>query len=379
MRSARCLELAVLGGGKDMDDMLDRRLTRRDILRLGAYGAVAGSLAACAPAALPSSPATSGSAPITTPPASPVTIPSQVALKLGHGFTVDHPLHITWLEMAQAINLRTEGAVKIDFFPNSTRGTQAELKDQLALGAPIIIGYAFADGAVHVPDWAIFEAPFNFASHEEAVKVAKSPLFDELAEQLFETVGWRIIARNFDNGPRHIINKARAVTVPADLQGLKIRVPQVPIYVDMINVLGATPVPLPLPEIYTGLQQGLIDGAEGQVASSLSLNLQEVAKHFALTGHIWQNAGMAGGTFYNSLSADLRTIIEEEASKSGDVYWSRVDASTAQGLDRMRAAGVAVTEIDVAPWRAATEPVYEKLAPTLTPGVIDRFRTIRDG
>jgi tripartite ATP-independent transporter DctP family solute receptor len=282
--------------------------------------------------------------------------------------------------MAQAINVRTNGEVTLEIYPNSTLGTDVELREQMVLGAPLITGYAWGSAAEHVPELALFEAPFNFSSHEEAVKVAESDLMDELAEELYEKAGFQIIARNYDNGPRHIINRLRDVAVPADLAGLKFRVPQAPIYVDTFTALGATPVPLALPEIYPGLQQGLIDGAEGFVSSIVDLKFDEVAKHLTTSGHIWQNAGMVGGKFYNALPEDLRMIIEEEARNAGEVYSAANAQAATRGLAKMTGeSGVTVTEVDLDVWRAAAEPVYEKMRPTLRAGVIERFRDLRDG
>jgi tripartite ATP-independent transporter DctP family solute receptor len=374
-----------------MGEIFDRKLERREFLQLGAFAAVAATLAACSPAALASptsasaAPASSGSAapasgglPSSSVPAPSVVSRAPIHLKLGHGFTVDSLNHKTWLEMAQAVNVRTNGEVTIDLYPNSTLGTDVELRDQLSLGAPIINGFAYGSGAAQVPELALFEAPFNFANHAEAVKVANSDLMDELIQKLYAKAGWQIFVRNYDNGPRHIINKLRDVKVPADLKGMKFRVPQAPIYVDTFTALGATPVPLALPDIYPGLQQGLIDGAEGFVSSINDLHFPEVAKHLTLSGHIWQNAGMIGGKFFNALPEDIRKIVQEEATNSGDVYSTRNAEGVAKGLTTMKAAGVTVTEVDVAVWRTAAEPVYEKLRPTLTPGVIERFRKLRD-
>jgi tripartite ATP-independent transporter DctP family solute receptor len=367
-----------------MGDILDRKLDRRAVLKLGAFGAVATTLAACNPAAVASPPSGSAVAGSSLVPAGSGAVPSIVTgapikLKLPHGFTEASQNHIAWAEMAQAINVRTNGEVTIDLYPNSTLGTDVEVREQLALGAPIIIGFAYGSGAAIVPDLALFEAPFNFSNHEEAVKTANSDLMDELAQQLFDKAGWQIIMRNYDNAARHIINKVRDVHTPADLAGMKFRVPQAPIYVDTFTALGATPVPLALPEIYTGLQQGLIDGAEGFISSLNDLKFPEVAKHLTLSAHIWQNAGMIGGKFFNALPQDIQAIIKEEGTNSGEVYSSRIAAAVTSGIAAMETAGVTVVkEIDVAAWRTATESVYDKLRPTLTPGVIERFRAIRD-
>ncbi len=301
-----------------------------------------------------------------------------ILMKYGHGVGPTDPLHLTWVELAQNINLRTEGALKIEVFPSSQIGTDVQIFEQVSLGAPMIAGFTDGWAGTTVPDFNIFTAPFIWKDWSEAKKVYFSDLMKDLEKQLEQKGGWTIIGRNWPFGARHIINSKRELKVPDDTKGLKIRTPQIPMWVETFKAMGATPVPLALAEIYPGLQQGLIDGAEGPFSQIVSLKKYEVAKFYSLTGHFWQVNGAVGGKFFRDLPKDLRAVIVEEYHKSGEVYRLSQEKSELEGAKILQDNGVKITEVDKEPWRKATAVVYEIVGKTWTPGMFDKVIALRD-
>jgi TRAP-type C4-dicarboxylate transport system substrate-binding protein len=126
--------------------------------------------------------------------------------------------------------------------------------------------------------------------------------------------------------------------------------------------MGATPTPMGWTEVYSALQQNVIDGAEAQDPAVYGAKLYEVIKYITKTGHINLITGMVtSGAWFDSLPADLQTILREEALKAGDVASYGTQAALADFEAKMQAEGVTITEIDVTPFRDATAPVYDLL------------------
>jgi TRAP-type transport system periplasmic protein len=356
--------------------------TRRGFLQaaVGTTGLILLSACTSAPASGPAATPKAEAKPAEAPkPAAPAVAKREtIQLKLGHGIAPTDPMHISLVEFAQNVNTRTEGAVKIDVFPNSQIGTDVQLYEQISLNAPLIVGVTDGWLANHVPDFGIFTAPFIWKSWDEAKKVYESDLTRELETQLQQKGGWVILTRNWPFGARHIANSKRVINTPDNLKGLKVRVPQIPMWVETFTALGATPVPLALPEIYPGLQQGLVDGVESPYSQHVSGKYYEVCKYLSLTGHFWQVNGIMGGPFYNSMPKDLQSVMVEEAKKSGDAYRVRQVATETDGAKVMQDNGVTITEVDKSPFQKATEVVYDVVGKEWTPGMVDKIRAIRD-
>jgi TRAP-type C4-dicarboxylate transport system substrate-binding protein len=152
------------------------------------------------------------------------------------------------------------------------------------------------------------------------------------------------------------------VKVPADLAGIRMRTPGAPVWMETIRAMGATPTPMGWTEVYSAIQQKVIDAAEAQSPATYGSKLYEVVKYITKTGHINLITGMVGSAaWFDSLPDDLKAIVREEALKAGDIASRGTEASLKDFEDKMAAAGVTVTEIDVTPFRQATAPVYDKL------------------
>jgi tripartite ATP-independent transporter DctP family solute receptor len=168
----------------------------------------------------------------------------------------------------------------------------------------------------------------------------------------------------WDLGFRNVTNNRRPITKVDDIAGLKIRVIQSPIYIDLFNTLGANAVPLPFPEVYTALEQKAIDGQENPVSVILANKFQEVQKHLALTRHIYNpQAILISKKLWDKMSADEKKIISEAVAEA-TTYQRKLSRDTeAQALDQLKKAGVQVTELAPAEqqrMRDKVKPVIDK-------------------
>lgn len=199
--------------------------------------------------------------------------------------------------------------------------------------------------------------------------VVTSPLFAQWIEALRGASGHQVLSFNWWQGERHVVAN-KPVATPEDLNGLRLRTPGAPVWTATVAAMGATPTPLPFADVYSGIQQNVVDGTEVQLPAFIGANLQEVISDITKTGHINLITGLVtSATWFDGLPEDLQTILLEEALAAGDV----ASYGTQNALDQIEAdlveAGVAIHEIDTTPFVEATGGVYEELG----------YSALRDG
>jgi TRAP-type C4-dicarboxylate transport system substrate-binding protein len=212
-----------------------------------------------------------------------------------------------------------------------------------------------------VDEFGVLGAPFLASGYDGIRKVVTSDLFETWVGKLNDKAGLQVLSFNWWQGERHLLTN-KPVKVPADLAGVRMRTPGAPVWMETIRAMGATPTPMGWTEVYSALQQKVIDGAEAQDPATYGAKLYEVISHITKTGHINLITGVVtSGGWFNSLPADLQTILREEALKAGDVASYGTQDALADLEKKMQDKGVTISEIDVTPFREATAPVYDKL------------------
>ncbi|WP_102273109.1 TRAP transporter substrate-binding protein [Cytobacillus massiliigabonensis] len=283
------------------------------------------------------------------------------SLKAGHSLTEDHPYHIGLLEMAKNVEERTDGKVKIEVFPLSQLGAERELTEALTLGTADMSVSSTAPIVNFYPEIGIVDMPFLFESREHAYKVLDGEIGQELLKGM-ENIGIIGLAWG-ENGFRHITNAKHPITKPEDLKGIKIRTQENPIHLDAFNALGAKPTPMAWTEALTALQQGVVDGQENPIVVADTYKLFDAnQKYMTLTGHLYSPAViMFSKTTWDKLPAEYQEILSEEAKKSGDQIRELIKKSDEDSLKVLKEQGMEIIEdVDVAPFRDAIQPVYEK-------------------
>jgi tripartite ATP-independent transporter DctP family solute receptor len=203
--------------------------------------------------------------------------------------------------------------------------------------------------------------PFLFESREHAYKVLDGEVGQELLKGM-ENVGIVGLAWG-ENGFRHITNAKHPVNKPEDLKGLKIRTQENPIHLDAFNALGAKPTPMAWTEGLTALQQGVVDAQENPIVVADTYKLYEAnQKYMTLTGHLYSPAViMFSKSVWDTLPAEYQDILKEESKKAGDQIRDLITKSDEESLKVLKEQGMEIVEeVDVAPFREAIQPVYEK-------------------
>ncbi len=253
------------------------------------------------------------------------------------------------------------GRIEVKLFPNSQLGPDEDVLEQARAGAPVAVVVDGGRLAPFVNEFGVLGAPYLASGYDGIRKVVTSPLFEEWVKKLHDTSGHQVLSFNWWQGERQLFTK-KPVSTPADLAGVRMRTPGAPVWMETVAAMGATPTPMPYAEVYSALQQNVIDAAEVQFPAAWGSKLNEVTTHVTKTGHISLITGMVtSASWFDSLPADLQQILRDEALKAGDIASYGTRDSLAQIEADLKAAGMTVTEIDVTPFKEAAATVYDKL------------------
>lgn len=177
-----------------------------------------------------------------------------------------------------------------------------------------------------------------------------------------EKKGIKVLAV-WENGYRHITNNRHPINVPADLRGIKLRVPEGKWRVKMFQAYGANPSPMKFSEVFTALQTGVMDGQENPYAQIASAKFYEVQKYLSITGHVYTPAYLVAGTRkWPSLPAEVRKILEDTAKETQAFVYEKAAKDDEELLAKMKAAGIAVNTANKDAFIAASKPVYDEYA-----------------
>ncbi|PXX89582.1 ABC transporter substrate-binding protein [Marinobacter vulgaris] len=277
---------------------------------------------------------------------------AQTELRWGHVYESQSPYH-EWAEWAaKAFEERTDGRYSIEVYPSSSLGKQTDLAEGLELGTVDIIydGQFFA-GRRYGP-MAIGSAPFMFRdfAHWEAYR--DSDLLQDLSQGYTKATGDDIAGLVY-YGQRHVTSNSE-INVPADMEGMKIRVPNASLYKMFPEAVGANATPMAFAEVYLALQQGVVDAQENPLPTIQFKKFHEVQDYITLTGHITDAlltivAGRMSDSMQEEDYGTLMTVLSEAAvGASEDIRSSELEL-----VEWFREQGITVNEVDRAPFRAA--------------------------
>src|SRR5690554_357072 len=298
---------------------------------------------------------------------------AKITLKAGHISAVGHPWHEALVGMAEDVKEGTDGEVIIQVYPSSQLGGEREMAQGLGLG--VLEMGLFGTGALQALDKRLIieELPYAWPTREHAYRALDGELGDALAkvleEQKITTLSW------WESGYRHITNSVRPIQTPEDLKGIKLRVPEAEMRIDTFKIMGALPTPMPFSEVFSGLQQKVVDGQENPLATIYASKFYEVQEHLALSGHIWGSAVLTISTSaWNKLSDEHKAAIQTAADKWKLKERAMIAKSDDEALQKMKAAGVKVTTPDPAQFQKAVQPVSDKYEGTFGKDLMDLVR-----
>ena len=213
-----------------------------------------------------------------------------------------------------------------------------------------------------VPEVGIVDIPFLFRDYDHARRVLDGPIGQEILAK-FPSKGIIALAWT-ENGFRHLTNSRRAVVKPDDVKGLKVRTMQNPVHIQAFQSIGVQPTPMAFSELFTSLQQGVVDGQENPIPVILSSKFSQVQKHLSLTGHVYSpSLLLMSPKLWNSLSEADKNNFKEAAKVGSAAQRKKVNDDESAGIAQLRSEGMeVVTTVDGQAFRTAMTPVWSEFA-----------------
>lgn len=283
-------------------------------------------------------------------------------LRFNHVLAPTEPYHKGFEAWAEAVEKRTDGGLKIEVFPSSQLGVEEDIIEQIRQGANIGQNTDAARLGNYVPGIAVVNGPYFVGSVEEAYALADSPTMQAWQQELAEDYGLKVVCFDWVQGFRNFYTN-KEIRTPEDLDGLRIRTPPAPIWQESIRALGAEPVAMNFGNVYPGLQQRAIDGAELVYPNITAANLNEVLKYANETKHILLvNFQVVSSEWFEGLPDDYQTILVEECRKAGQETSGVMQQAADKAKAKLKDAGMKIVDdIDLEPFRKAGEKAYETL------------------
>ena len=297
--------------------------------------------------------------------AAPALAQQTYTLRFNHVLGPGEPFHQGFLNWAERVKERTNGNLTIDVFHSAQLGVEEDIITQIRQGANLGQNTDSARLGNFVPGIAVVNGPYFAENKEEAFRLAESPTMRGWLDELAKNHGVRVVCFDWVQGHRHFVTN-EPVRTPEDLSGQRIRTPPAPIWQESIRALGAAPVAMAFGEVYSGLQQRAIDGAELVYPNIVAANLNEVLEYSNETGHILLvNFQIVSADWFDALPAEYQTILVEECRRAGQEASAVIEEAAAKAKATLQERGMTVVDdVDKAAFRAAGDKAYEVLGLT---------------
>ncbi|HOX12468.1 MAG TPA: TRAP transporter substrate-binding protein [Spirochaetia bacterium] len=297
-------------------------------------------------------------------------------IKLAHVVNEQDSFHLAAVKFKELTEKYTNGAVKVTIFPNATLGDERTLLERMKMG--IVDAGIITNGPIinFVPRFGVIDLPFLFRSPEHAYKVLDGSIGQSLFADL-EAQGWKGLAWA-ERGFRNLTNNRKPVQSPKDMEGLKIRVMQNPVYVDSFKALGANAVPMAWTEALTALQQKTIDGQENPLNVIVAFKLDESQKYMSITRHAYAPAPILMSMMtWKKLSAPQQEAVLKAAREAAQFERDFNNSSEAQWMKDLAAKGMVISTPDLKPFLDSVKPVYDSYADKFGKDLINSILAVK--
>jgi len=299
-----------------------------------------------------------------------------VIMKWGVVLQPEHPFVLGMKKTAETVAQKTNNRIQIQVFPGAQLGTGKDMIEAVVFGSQAMVTEGAAMFSQWSPRLSIMEAPYIFRDVDHMYKAMKGPIGQEMQDELVAKRGLRSLGVLY-YGVRHLTAN-KEVHTPADVKGLKLRVPEVPLYLEMARAWGANPTPMAFAELYLALKQGTVDAQENPIPTINSGKFYEVQKYLILTGHIMVPQFHAiSDKLWQSLSPGDQKILQD-AVDEGISFANDLVIKQEQSLaDEFKKKGMQVITPDVEAFRKASMTAIPKLEEKWGKGLYEKITAIR--
>lgn len=282
----------------------------------------------------------------------------KVTMKLGHVLDTKHPYHFGAEHFAKRVQELTNGRLEVQIYPNSQLGGEREMMEAIQFGTLESATSMAAVAGRFVREFDVFNLPFLLRDFQHAYKVLDGPFGEELNQASIKK-GFRLLGI-YVGGTRSVYAR-KPVSDLASLKGMKIRTIESPVVVATWKALGTIPTPTPMPEVYSAIQQGMVDGGEGNVISYNNMKFDEVAPYLSHIRYLITIEPLfIGEKFLQAQPAEVQRAILQAGKESVVVERKVNEEQEAKVVETLRSKGRTVVIPDIAPFQKAVEPVYEQ-------------------
>ncbi|WP_038528140.1 TRAP transporter substrate-binding protein [Formosa agariphila] len=296
-------------------------------------------------------------------------------IKLAHGLDIKHSVHLAMLKMGEDLKEISGGKMELEIYPNQQLGTERECLELIQIGSLDMTKVSSGVMENFSPEMKVFGLPFLFRDRDHIFNVLDGPIGKQLLDG--GTQYWLKGLGYYDAGSRSFYTKDNPIESPEDLAGLKIRVMESVTAIEMVKSLGGSPTPISWGELYTSLQQGVVDGAENNPPSFYLSRHYEVCKYYALDEHTSLPDVIVVGThLWDRLSEEEREWMQAAVNRSV-VYQRKLWAEAeAEALEEVQKAGVKIIRPDKTLFSDQVQEVYDQYKDN--PAMYSLIQNIKD-
>ncbi len=303
-------------------------------------------------------------------------VAAPIELKLGHVGEPGSLFALSSEEFARIANAKLGDRARVVVYGSSQLGGDKELLQKLKLGT-VDLALPSTVMSSEIDQFGLFEMPYLVRDREHMKAIEKAIVWPALVPAA-EKRGYHILAI-WENGFRQITNNRHPIRVPADLKGIKLRVPEGKWRVAMFQAYGASPSPMKLSEVFVALQTGVMDGQENPLTQTWSGRFQEVQKFLSLTSHVYTPAYLTSGSRrFASLPKDVQKALEEAARETQAFVYATAATQDRELLQKFKGSGVQVNEVDRDAFVKSSQPIYEQFSREVPGGkdLVERARNL---
>ena len=287
--------------------------------------------------------------------------------------SVSGPAHLhnkVMREWAKKVNKETNGRLRLRVLDGAQLGGERDYIEGMQLGNIQMAQVSTGPISGFIPEFMVCSLPYVFQDYEQIQSFLNGPvgkeLFARLEQKGIKGLTW------FTNGFRSVFNREKPINGPNDLKGMEIRVMESPLMIRTLNAMGASATPMAYGELYTALQQGVIDGAENAPGNMLNDKFFEVCKYYSLTEHFASPGVVAISMItYNKIPKDLQKYFVESATWLGEHEMAEDRKTQKKALDALVKKGVKINKMNKEPFRDAVKPVIKRFSKEIGPEIMD--------
>ena len=286
-------------------------------------------------------------------------IEEDIVLTLAHGMNSAHPVAKGMRYFVDRVKKLSDGKIEIKIFPNEQLGNEVDLTQQVQLGCIDMTKTSASALESFVPEYSVLSLPYIFTDEDHYWKILRGTIGQSILDSGIKYGLKGLIF--YDAGARSFYTRKKPILKPEDLYGMKIRTQSSPVAIEMIKVMGGMPTPIPYGDLYTALEEGVVDGAENNIPSLYSSRQYEAVKYYALDEHTrTPDVLMISKLVWEGLPETAKEIVLKAANESLDYQIKLWEKVSAEDLKKIEKSGVKVLQVNKKPFQEKVKPMYDK-------------------